>query len=515
MRVWPILAVLAITSLAAAAPAPTPSPSPSPLPSPYTSAIDPRGPAPIGFEHLVHDRNLVVSGAESIACAACHPIAAGGRLAGRPDHRACFGACHGPPPRTARDAGARLAVCVACHAPVSLTTRGARLAPPFPPYRIDRDWGITLSHRVHDAAAACDRCHATAGRAPARAPHARCAPCHDRGGTAPTFDACAGCHVAAFGPERGPTLETSPFAIGAVFSHPRHAARKAACKDCHAGVAAADGTSLPAPTMASCGTAACHDGTPAFAITEACSRCHRQPPTGTFRPARPATRFSHRDHEPHVADAPCSSCHDLDRRGEPVTLGHRACAGCHGDDFASAAPRTCGACHLSTEPWRPLRADQLPAAETEMGARISHRSHAGACESCHRLSTPSRELRPPRGHATCTGAGCHRPTGGPAPALGDCAGCHVVGLLADRERARDAARWSVRATFDHAPHRRTATGEAVPCTSCHLAMVAAPDVAAIPTPPKATCAPCHDGRVAFKLTGHGCARCHRSPSPRP
>jgi c(7)-type cytochrome triheme protein len=73
----------------------------------------------------------------------------------------------------------------------------------------------------------------------------------------------------------------------------------------------------------------------------------------------------------------------------------------------------------------------------------------------------------------------------------------------------------VRATFDHAPHRRTASGEAVPCTSCHLAMVAAPDVAAIPTPPKATCAPCHDGRAAFKLTGHGCARCHRSPSPRP
>jgi c(7)-type cytochrome triheme protein len=514
MRGWLLaLAALAIATGAVAAPAPQPPAAAAPLPSPYLSAVDPRSPTPTGFEHLVHDRHLVTSGAASVACATCHPIAATtGRLVGRPGHAACFGACHGAPPRTARDAGDRLSVCVTCHAPASLTARGAaRPSPPFPPYRVDPDWGIALSHRAH-AAAPCERCHATPSatpsRPPPRAPHARCAPCHKAGGTAPTFDACTACHVAAYGPERGPTLDTSPFAVGAVFSHPRHAARKVPCTACHAGVAAADGSSLPAPTMASCGAAACHDGKPTFAITEACNRCHRQPPTGTFRPARPTARFSHADHEPHVADAPCASCHDLDRRGEPVTRGHRACASCHADDFASAAPRTCGACHLSTEAWRPLRADQLPAAETEMGARISHRSHTGDCAGCHRLTTARRELRPPRGHASCTGAGCHARAGGPAPALADCAGCHQPGLLADRTRARTEARWSVRATFRHAPHRTTATGEAVPCTSCHLAMVSAPDVAAIPSPPKATCAPCHDGRAAFKLTGHGCARCH-------
>jgi hypothetical protein len=34
----------------------------------------------------------------------------------------------------------------------------------------------------------------------------------------------------------------------------------------------------------------------------------------------------------------------------------------------------------------------------------------------------------------------------------------------------------------------------------------------IETPPKKTCAPCHDGRTAFKMTGHGCARCHAKSS---
>jgi hypothetical protein len=27
-------------------------------------------------------------------------------------------------------------------------------------------------------------------------------------------------------------------------------------------------------------------------------------------------------------------------------------------------------------------------------------------------------------------------------------------------------------------------------------------------PEKAACATCHDGKAAFKMTGHGCARCH-------
>ena len=45
----------------------------------------------VGFEHNLHDRDLVVSGAESLPCARCHAMA-GGALIGKPGHAACFGA---------------------------------------------------------------------------------------------------------------------------------------------------------------------------------------------------------------------------------------------------------------------------------------------------------------------------------------------------------------------------------------------------------------------------------------
>jgi c(7)-type cytochrome triheme protein len=92
-------------------------------------------------------------------------------------------------------------------------------------------------------------------------------------------------------------------------------------------------------------------------------------------------------------------------------------------------------------------------------------------------------------------------TGGVAPTLATCGGCHTLGLAAARVHDRELAPWSVRRAFDHGAH----TGSA--CASCHVD-VAAADPAAMPTPAKATCAPCHDGKTAFKLTGTSCKRCH-------
>jgi hypothetical protein len=68
----------------------------------------------------------------------------------------------------------------------------------------------------------------------------------------------------------------------------------------------------------------------------------------------------------------------------------------------------------------------------------------------------------------------------------------------------------VRTTFDHASHARASGGTALACETCHVDLHAA-DVLALPTPPKATCAPCHDGTAAFKLTGTACTRCHQGP----
>jgi c(7)-type cytochrome triheme protein len=88
-----------------------------------------------------------------------------------------------------------------------------------------------------------------------------------------------------------------------------------------------------------------------------------------------------------------------------------------------------------------------------------------------------------------------------APALDTCATCHALGLERARVEERMTAAWSVRARFRHETH----PGE---CTSCHEGVASSTDAATIATPKKPACAPCHDGKRAFKMTGHGCAKCH-------
>jgi hypothetical protein len=134
---------------------------------------------------------------------------------------------------------------------------------------------------------------------------------------------------------------------------------------------------------------------------------------------------------------------------------------------------------------------------------MPHRDHASlglACAGCHALESGDRDLRPPRGHVSCGGATCHRSGDGPAPRLDACRDCHRAGMVESRNRDRLAARWSVRARFEHATHA-TAT-----CEGCHDQVWQQDGV--VPTPAKDTCRGCHDGGAAFKMTGHGCARCH-------
>jgi len=261
--------------------------------------------------------------------------------------------------------------------------------------------------------------------------------------------------------------------------------------------------------MYGCAPAGCHDGKAAFPITAACTKCHQDAPKGRFEVARPDARFSHATHGPK--QLPCAGCHPLGERGEVLVAGHAACAPCHAEDFGRRRPTICGACHNATEPWRPLTPDRLPPERTEFGATIDHRKHPGACASCHALTTQAAQLRPPRGHGACLGAGCHAVSGGPAPAMSACEACHQASRAEERRRARLAAPWSVRARFDHATHRRSKDGE-LPCTACHVDL-SAPELASLRTPPKATCAGCHDGGAAFKLTGTTCTRCHGGAKP--
>ncbi|HET7503714.1 MAG TPA: cytochrome c3 family protein [Kofleriaceae bacterium] len=481
-----------------AAPAAPPGPG---APAPSTRAV--------GFEHTLHDRDVVVRGSDSLACTRCHAMR-GGALVGRPGHAACFGACHGPAPRAGERPGERLAVCTACHPEAAIVAaQGAAPAVHYPPYTLEPNFALTVGHKRH-AGVPCATCHA--GARPA--PHRRCAGCHDGSGAqgrGPAMTACTGCHTPGAGAPLPPAIIDAEINVRAVFGkagHARHAARGgdgARCLVCHRAIVETDDNRLPAPDAATCAAARCHDGTAAFAITASCTRCHVDPNQPGFKVERPAERYSHRVHA--QVTLPCAACHPLTRTGEVSVTGHAPCATCHADDFGLRQPRICGACHNGTEPWRALVADRGPPDRTEFGATLDHERHGGPCTRCHALTTPAVQLRPPRGHRACTGKACHAVAGGPAPRLAECERCHRPGLALDRQVARLGAPWSVRTRFDHASHARAGAASALACAACHVDLHAA-DVTALPTPPKGTCAPCHDGATAFKLTGTTCTRCH-------
>ncbi len=472
----------------------------------------------VGFEHQLHDRDVVVSGAEAIPCGRCHAMK-NGALVGKPDHATCFSAsCHQPAPRRGErfelreddpetKLGQRLRICTSCHAEAALAD--ARTYPVhYPPYTLEPNFAITVGHKRH-AQVACGTCHV----AHRPAPHKRCAGCHD-GGKAPAMTACSGCHTPATGTPLPPTIVAAEINVHGAFSHAKHAARSergARCTTCHASLLETDDNVLPAPAVTTCAAAKCHDGTTAFGVTVACTKCHRDPNKPGFTVERPTDRYSHGTHaDTHL---PCAACHPLTKTGEVLVGGHAPCVRCHASDFGQRKPKICGACHNGTEPWRPLVPDRGPVERTEFGATLDHAKHPGECADCHSLTTAATQLRPPRGHRSCASSKCHAIASGPEPRMTACEGCHRLGRALDRQVARLQAPWSVRTVFDHARHARDRIGAPLLCNACHTDLSGA-DVVALPTPAKATCAPCHDGTTAFKLTGTTCMRCHRGGTKR-
>lgn len=499
MRWPPRAAIAAGLAIAAAATAAPPAPPPT------------ANPRATGFEHNLHDRDLVVGGAQSLPCTRCHAIKAGA-LVGKPGHDACFGACHGAPPRRGDRPGERLAICTSCHAEAVLVAPSPRAFPVhYPPYLLEPNFAVTVGHHRHREVA-CAQCHGGKNAAP----HARCAGCHDGTGATgrgPAMTACTGCHMPATGRPLPPSIIHAEVNVSGAFLHGKHAARSAdgaRCTTCHRALLDTDDNVLPAPRAATCATARCHDGAAAFAITAACTRCHLAPSVPGFKVVRPVDRYSHATHS--AVRLPCAACHPLTRTGEVAVVGHAPCATCHADDFGLREPKTCGACHNGTEPWRALVADRGPPERTEFGATLDHEKHRAPCATCHALTTPGSQLRPPRGHRACTGKACHAVATGPAPRLSACEVCHRPGLALERSVARLGAPWSVRTRFDHASHAASIRDRALACEACHVDLRAT-DVTTLPTPPKATCEPCHDGTVAFKVTGTTCTRCHQGAAP--
>lgn len=446
-----------------------------------------------GFDHVKH----AAQSKDALVCADCHA-----KPATKPGHAQCFGKCHGAAPKLP-PRGKPLAVepmCATCHTQAALATptrQALAVRVPSPP-----DFALVVGHKRH-AAVACATCHPAQKSSPDKMiVHARCSGCHI-GTKGPPMALCTSCHVA----DDAPALPESRPLVGSAFSHPKHAARGAKCATCHATATETDARELPHATKPTCSVAGCHDGKAAFATTDSCTRCHQDVPTGKYDVARPTSPFSHTRHLAFTALVGCATCHAVSRTGEVGLAGHAQCTPCHADDYAARFPATCGACHDATEPWRKLVPDRPSLQTSEFGASLDHAKHRAACTSCHTLTTATAQLRPPRGHAACTGNGCHAASGAPEPAFTDCNGCHALGLAAGRDAQRAAARWSVRTTFTHAKHERAPDGSALACVSCHLD-VSGRDLLALATPPKVACIPCHDGQTSFKVTGTGCARCH-------
>ena len=283
------------------------------------------------------------------------------------------------------------------------------------------------------------------------------------------------------------------------------------------------------PNKANCAT--CHDGAKAFAMTEAkCRQCHLRGANRIERHATKLVRFSHKAHQRRRNLGTCSTCHQLTGNGTPLgaARNHAPCAdsGCHRNEFKSLRPKICGTCHVARQPWRKLHRDRGAPAETEFGARFSHKAHlAGAkprlkatCTRCHQLASGKRELRLSRDHAACIGSGCHARVasvkGSAKPPLSACTVCHKLELVRKQQLKRHTARWSVRSKFRHKNHRSEpgATSKSLPCQQCHTTVRNSVVLRDVGTPAKKTCMRCHDGGSAFKLTGHKCGRCHGSDS---
>ena len=465
---------------------------------------------PDGFDHQIHEGRVIASAAEPPACETCHTIDKTGRPLAGPGHAACFrSGCHEKKPGEP---------CRACHAQVSPPPRAR---PFFPPFTLAPDYGVTFPHDKH--VKGCEDCHRVPGIAgPRPAAHARCVGCHAKpaAGVAP-MSSCKACHARIAGRMVGPRQAAGAFRVGKLFSHAKHAGRMrspdtaARCRVCHEAVTRVGGDDIPAPSMEVCET--CHDGQHAFAARgPTCRRCHADADRATVAPQVPLAHFQHRAHAARGLALDCARCHALDANGapRPASADHRPCAdgGCHDAEFRALAPRICSGCHIGTEPFRALKADVPRNPTTEFGVEYSHAAHASrverGCAACHTGIPAGPELRLGKGHASCSGSGCHGVKGGPAPTFDACAACHETGLLPDRDEDQRERAWSVSTRFGHSRHQADKAGAPLACESCHAAVAGATTVAAVGAPPKAACAPCHDGRAAFKMTGHGCARCH-------
>lgn len=236
--------------------------------------------------------------------------------------------------------------------------------------------------------------------------------------------------------------------------------------------------------------------------------------------------FSHVQHFNKGLSQDCGACHGGDGRGGLQAPGanHAPCNSCHAEEFAKRDSKLCQSCHEDSDPWvknKPIA--QLSGGASSFVAGFSHKDHTGRidalkggdCATCHPVQsgqeapTPIKKkgrggatgLYTPAAHTQC--AQCHSNL---APKMDDCAGCHRLpeaGAEASKVKVTPIE-WRVGAKFTHGGH----LSRGMKCDNCHAGVLTVEPGEAVPKPTKVDCAGCHNGKTAFSVTGHDCAKCH-------
>lgn len=249
----------------------------------------------------------------------------------------------------------------------------------------------------------------------------------------------------------------------------------------------------------------------------------------------PGSDFKHGPHLLAIAATggsgevhPCAVCHNPDpNRGfaaqRPGNLQHWPCDNCHAKKYFEKPGTFCGTCHESVDPLRPNNSPLFPyprrRGRTELVSAFSHkihlessrvRSQAGkdiGCTDCHALEgKDSAYISFPR-HSECVG--CHAPgPRAPSPVMNACAECHDH--PEGPGRLRQFLKNDVR--FTHARHGMDASGNVIPCETCHVGMERSRSSQDLVLPEMRACTVCHSdrSRTPERVGMKECGVCHAS-----
>ena len=455
------------------------------------------------FSHTVH--------MDMFGCEECHPDIfqpkANSNKVGMAsmEEGASCGACH--------DGGTAFGVssdCITCHSNAkNLAINAENLGP------------VPFSHSLHTDMFTCSECHPDIFKAKANSNQvgmasmeegASCGACHDGSSAFGVTETCNTCHTGELSFDVAVPMQSSVGAI--VFSHGLHT-DMFTCDECHSDIfkARANTNQVGMAKMeegASCG--ACHDNSMAFGVSGDCTTCHDKAVNLAITTQDVGTvPFSH---EVHMDMFGCDECHpDLfkaqvnsNQVGMAQMEEGASCGACHDGSTAFGVGSDCAVCHTA-------------AADTELQAKnvepvpFSHEVHMDmfGCDECHpdvfKAEANSNQVGMAAMEEGASCGACH--DGGTAFSVEEaCTSCHTQGISYTRDIAMKSTIWTIQ--FSHKIHT-----DMFSCDECHpdifKAKANSNQVGMAAMEEGASCGACHDGNMAFNVSGD-CITCHDNSS---